>query len=349
MLARDRGLLCWQHADPERPDRLAVLIAEKDGELVGMMGLIPFTACLRGTAAPGAWLTTWQVRPGRDVQSTGLRLLGQALGQGYALAGTVGANAYVMPAFEALRFATWDSVPRWVRAGSPDALATLLATRPDRYPAEVVEAWLQTAEQAPLDAGDDLRTVPWHERLAARWDVCWRQRFASSVLGAARDARYLRWRYAEHPRFTYHIRFAQTRIGGHLHGLIVYRVERIRDRAETVVRVVELLADADAGSALVRDLLDDAEQERAALIDFFCTGPRFAAPLEAAGFAREDRMPSALPSLFQPLEAEPRPLRAALRVDRSVAADAAGYLHSPDLYLTRSDCDQDRPNEPPPA
>src|SRR5688572_16690749 len=56
ILARDEDLLRWQYRHPSEPDRLSVLLAEHEGEPVGMMGLIPCGFCVRGERIPGAWV-----------------------------------------------------------------------------------------------------------------------------------------------------------------------------------------------------------------------------------------------------------------------------------------------------
>lgn len=342
VLARDRELLTWQHRLRGEPDRLAILVADKGDELVAIQGLIPYTFIDLGRRRPATWLTTWQVRPGRDVQGVGLRLLGKALASGFEVAGTVGANAYVMPAYRALRFATWEAVPRHVRVTDAEGLAKLLAAAPENYPPATVDAWCAAARGETAAASPATRVVPFTGDRAARWDRAFEQTLAPTLVGGARDSAHLRWRYLEHPRFRYVVRLSET--AGEIDGLSVHRVERIKDRDETLVRVVELLGAPHAALALAADLVATATALGAVMIDYYQIGDVGSAALTAAGFVREDRMPGALPSLFQPFATEPRPLRAALWAASPVTGDAAAYFGRPQLYLTRADCDQDRPN-----
>lgn len=355
VLSRDAALVRWQHRHPTDPDRLAVLVADRGDEMVGILGLIPISFCDHGRRLDAAWLTTWQVRPGRDVQVAGLRLMGDAIRR-YAVVGTIGANAYVMPAFEALGFDTWPQVPRWVRVLDAPALDALLA--PDIYPESTRAAWCGGADGAaddqepaptgPVESGAaeseaiDWRLVDYRDEHAAGWDAAWRETFAPDLRGTWRDAAYLDWRYRAHPSFDYSVRLVLDDSGAAC-GFAVDRVERLRDRPEVVTRLVEFLATDEAAPALAADVIARARAADATMIDFFCTGAPFARPLERAGFVREDEMPSALPSLFQPLEPSPRQLRAAFRVARE-HGETAEFFRSPELYLTRSDCDQDRPN-----
>ena len=144
--------------------------------------------------------------------------------------------------------------------------------------------------------------------------------------GACRDAGFFRRRYEEHPRFRYEI----------VDGKATYRIEIVAGSSARVMRIVDFLGD----EALARRLAEAAEGEGAVLADFSCTSARFGAPLEAAGFEREDRLPNALPGRFQPLDFSDRPIVscfwAAPRLGVDLAAD--------DLYVTRADSDLDRPN-----
>ena len=342
VLARDAELMRWQHRHPTDPERLAVLVADRGEEMVGILGLIPYAFCDHGQRLDAAWLTTWQVRPGRDVQVAGLRLMGEAIRR-YSVVGTIGANAYVMPAFEALGFDNWPEVPRWVRVLDGGALDALLAEAPEIYPERTRMAWCDRGEETLASSEAlDWRLVDGGSEHAPAWDRTWRDTFAPHLRGTWRDTAYLDWRYRAHPSFDYSVRLVLDG-NGTACGLSVDRLEKLRGRSEVVVRLVEFLATDTAAPALAADVIGRARAAGATMIDFFCTGSTFARPLEQAGFVREKDMPSALPSLFQPLELEPRPLRAAFRVGRD-HGDSADYFRSSRLYLTRSDCDQDRPN-----
>jgi hypothetical protein len=202
------------------------------------------------------------------------------------------------------------AVPRWVRPLAPAGSAAL-ALPPVPEPARTT---------APVDG-------PWDE---AAWDEQW-ARLAPRLVGTWRDAAYVRRRYVEHPRFAYRVRSS----GG---ALVVDRLEQVRGADAVVVRVVEALGEPEALAGLLAAAVEDGRAAGAAFADFYCTGTQPATALARAGFVREDALAVSLPSRFQPLEPQPRPLAAAFRFDGAADALAAG-----DAYFTRSDCDQDRP------
>lgn len=333
VLARDEPLLRWQHGLAQGGERLSVLIAEEGGRLVGSLGLIARDVGLAGTRRPGAWLTTWVAVPEFRNRLVGVQLIQRVITGDYGLVGTIGQNAVARQLLTALGFDIWDDIPRWVRVISPKALTRLLgpASRDVRPHA---------LEPGP-PAASSIRLVRWSEAIAERWDAAWQERFAPRLLGTWRDADYLRWRYVEHPRFRYAVHFAQERTSGALTGLLVYRLETVRDRQVKVLRIVELLSEGAAGGVLGRAVLQAGEEEGVALADFYCTAADYAAPLEAVGFVREDTLPVRLPSRFQPLEGSREPLGGAFWMAPELSRRRSP---SPGLYVTRADCDQDRPN-----
>jgi len=145
-------------------------------------------------------------------------------------------------------------------------------------------------------------------------------------VGACRDAEFLRRRYREHPRFRYEVVDEKA----------VYRIETVPGSSAQVMRIVDFFG----GEALAARLAEAAEAAGVVFADFSCTGARFGAPLEAAGFEREDRLPAALPGRFQPLDFSDRPIVSCFWAAPRLGVDLAGG----DLYVTRADSDLDRPN-----
>lgn len=302
VLARDAELLRWQHRRPEQPGTLSVLAAEEGGRLVAMLGFVPFAACVRDERVRGGWMTNWLVVPEARGRRLGLALVEHVLGSEYDLVGALAANAATRHVLGSRGFAEVE-LRRWVRVLDVEGLRELLAGRD--VPEEAWSAW------AELDL------------------VAQSHKLEGTYVGACRDEEFLRWRYEEHPCFRYEV----VRADG---GLAAWRIETVAGSEARVMRVVDFLGGGDLGAALV----EAARRAGAVFADFACTSPRFGAPLEAAGFAPEDRLPARLPGRFQPLDFSDRPLVscfwAAPRLGEGVFGD--------DLYVTRADSDLDRPN-----
>ena len=146
----------------------------------------------------------------------------------------------------------------------------------------------------------------------------------AGFVGACRDEEFVRRRYREHPRFSYEV------VGG----LAAYRIETVAGSSAQVMRIVDFLGD----EALAGRLAEAAEAAGVVFADFSCTSARYGAPLESAGFEREDRRAAALPGRFQPLDFSDRPIVSCFWAAPRLGLDLA------DLYVTRADSDLDRPN-----
>ena len=345
ILARDGALLRWQYRHPSDPERLSVLLAEHNGDPVGMMGLIPCGFCVRGARVPGAWLAMWLTVPEWRPRRLGLRLLRQLFTRDYGMVGVLGVNQETTGAiYKALGFAAFDVVPRWVRITSPEALANLVADNADRYSPAARAGWAAAARRGLTAAPAPARLAGWNPETAARWDQAWHEQFAPRLVGTWRDAAYLRWRYVDHPRYQYQLRFIESPSGGALEGLLVSRIEKVRDRGESVLRVVEFLSTASVGAALARVVLDEGEAAQVAFTDFFCTSAAVAPYLEGAGFVREEAMQAPLPSRFQPLDFNHTRLNGVFWIRPDIAGDSQAFFDTPAFYVTRADGDQDRPS-----
>jgi hypothetical protein len=297
ILSRDRDLLCWQHRIPGDPANLSVLTASREGRITGVLGVIRVAAHLHGRKVPGAWLALWYVDPTAGEGPLGLRLMNAAFEEGFGFIGCTGMNDVALRLFRGLKFRVIESVPRWIL---PQGFATA--------------------------------AFPLHDFTIADWQDDWTVR-NTGELGVWRDADYIEWRYAQHPRYDYRIRVA--RLGGEAQGLSVSRVEHVRDSTDTVLRVVELMGTPEAMRALGADLTHAAHQHKVWFADFYCTRLECGAALEESGFTRQNA--DTLPSLFQPLDPKPRPLNLAIWTAEPVTHDAQ-------IYFTRSDGDQDRPS-----
>jgi hypothetical protein len=90
--------------------------------------------------------------------------------------------------------------------------------------------------------------------------------------------------------------------------------------------------------------VEASEKEGVAFSDFYCTAELLAAPLEEVGFITEEELRVPVPSRFQPLDWQTISLNGSFWVSPEVASDSYSFFRTSDLYVTRSDGDQDRPN-----
>ena len=336
ILSRDEALLRWQFA-PQRLGRApdagpTVLLARLDGAIVGMIGLTGFDLNLGRNSVPAAWLSQWLVAPRYRDQMAGLRLVWAAKQQGLPLA-TAGANSIAARLLERIGLTPLPALERWLGVFQVAAAARLAPT------ADLAVFRRHEIANGTTTTPRGLRLVAWTERTAAAWDRCWTDHIRQRYIGACRDAAFLRWRYLEHPCFSYQVRFVQREADGSVLGLVVWRVEQIAEYSTCVLRVVDLLGVSDAEEVLARVVRHAGNEVQAAWADFYCSAETFAAPLRRIGFRLADQTsgPNPFPTRLQPVERGSHPIVPLWRLP-----DEAPRSHT--VYCTKSDGDQDRPN-----
>ncbi|MCZ8133155.1 MAG: GNAT family N-acetyltransferase [Steroidobacteraceae bacterium] len=181
----------WQFASLRQPSAQP-LVAEAGGQVVGFNGVLPVLVRLDGAEREAAWSCDFVVDPERRRLGIGRRLkqalqdrhpLLMAFGisaAGDAVHGRLGWQQYV-PAQTLTLLNTWSG-PRQGAKRLLQHAARLVGAR---------SRWRHrggTVDEGPADS------APWAE-LDALWNRV-RHGYPNAVV---RDARYLRWRYSEHP------------------------------------------------------------------------------------------------------------------------------------------------------
>ncbi len=344
VLARDAELLEWQHRRPSHPDQLSILVASRGEVFEGILGLIEVPWNHFGQQQRGAWIALWVARQEVRGQSIGLKLLARAMAEPYDFLGTLGVNAHALKIYEMMKFNVVLGVPRWVRGVNADALARLLDGTGDFYLAHQRAAMLATAGPWPaLSSQTNLRFVDWHQGARA-WDQLWRGELAAQRISVDRSSDYLEWRYAAHPRLRYAMRVALDNRTGRAAALVVSRVIDVGGAAARVLRLLEVLGAPEAEDAIAGEIARQAVAADVAMADYYCTSQRSAAALRRLGFVAEQSFDKHWPSLFAPLDCRRSQLTAAFKSRGVSREEFAEHIHRDELYVTRADGDQDRPN-----
>jgi GNAT superfamily N-acetyltransferase len=172
------------------------------------------------------------------------------------------------------------------------------------------------------------------------WDNFYWNEFATISVGPAREEKYLLWRYEDIPLFKY--RYLTASLNGFLQGLLIYRIEKVRDTQEKVVRIVEFMSTLQCSGPLLDRLIHLSLMENAAFVDFFCTSHFYASTLFERGFIQDNlNNHYILPFLFQPLDITKLTLDIAWKVSDTVRLSDQGWEG---LYLTKGDGFHDVPN-----
>jgi len=346
---RQRSLFDWTFGRRELWPHggYSFALAEDHGEVVGILGGVPFVMNCFGRTSPGAWLLNYLVRPDYRRGALAVRLLNMFRQPLFAVTIAFGVSTTAVPLYTALRARVLETIPRHV-AIFPDAVeraAHLLRLAYPAWPAARAYALAKAlcSKQSLDEAGPHGTTIP------ANWDTQDWPRWAACTVGAARDTAYLRWRYQSHPDFAYRILTVRE---GKRTGLAVWRLETIhratpqgREPVDRIGRLVEFLpASRTNAEALLACFWQALREADAIGADYYGYHGGISSWLHGAGFHAVQHCTDglAVPARFQPLDGKGGRIVSAVFAPDDVLACAA-EVQCP-WYWTKSDADQDRPN-----
>lgn len=322
-------------------------LAEDKGEIVGILGGIPFLFNCLGQTSRAMWTANYMLRPDYRRGPIALRLLHMMRRPPYHAFIVFGANATVIPIYGALRARLLSTIPRHV-AVLPDAedrmTHLLCLTHPD-WSVQRAKALAQAVRLTEFShvhtASENALPPGWNDYGWASW--------VTRTVGAARDLDYLTWRYLKHPCFAY--RFITVPAGNRI-GLAIWRLETIRRMmphgVEEIDRLGRLVEFLPVSRANAQDLLSHFWQALAAAdalgADYYGYHGEIGAWLQELGFQTvEDCVDGeAIPSRFQPLDGKGGRIMSAVFVQGDTPACTLDRQCV--WYWTKSDADQDRPN-----
>lgn len=179
----------------------------------------------------------------------------------------------------------------------------------------------------------------------AKWDNFYYGQIADKTIGVSRNYEFLCWRYLKHPTFKYLVYTVQDE-NRNYEGLLVTRVESILNKSAQILRIVEFISkNQDASIALANKVIDIGLENKVLFADFYCTTDMFNFGLDSVGFKKEyitEEDKVVLPCRFQPVDLSVTSLNAAISF---YGKDVKNInLLNNNIYFTKGDSDQDRPN-----
>jgi len=178
-----------------------------------------------------------------------------------------------------------------------------------------------------------------------KWNQFYLTDIAPKTISVSRNYDFLNWRYINHPSFKYLVYTVQDKVGNY-EGLLVARVESIVNNTAKILRIVEFISkNQDASIALANKIVEIGTEESVIFADFYCTTDMFNFGLESVGFKKEftssdDKI--VLPSRFQPVDLSVVDLNALISFHGKKIKNL--NLLNNNIYFTKGDSDQDRPN-----
>ncbi len=333
ILGQDRDFLIWQFS-PERcrgfegAGLSAVTLWDGD-EIVGFLGVIGCGFNRNGVVIDGGWLCNLVVLPDYRAVGGWMRLMKAVHRLPIGAVAVVGFPPRIGQLYRAMGYQVRERLFRFIRIVDPDQTGRIVTGK----------GWLAYAQApatSPFSSGLMIEPL---SVLDQRWDAFWRSVVERGYFGTNRDASYMTWRYLRHPRLQFVIKTA-VQSDGAIKGAVAYRVEQIKDRSERLMRLLEVMAlDDETYAGLLRAVMRDAEERSVAFIDHYSTRPLHSVFQNAGWFEETDVEDTVIPALFQPLVPDRRSLNVAVRL---LGQSALKGLE--DLYVVKSDGDQDRPS-----
>jgi hypothetical protein len=314
----------WQFGESPRSggrNRCLVLLDGKDA-IQGFMGVTPREFVLDGKRLGGAELTTWILS--ETVRGLGLgKAIVQKLQASYGAIIGMGISESALPIYATHGFKYMRHLPRYVRVFDPERVAPISKLEP-------LGERLIRAEPAPIDVRFEATAIGFPE--AAELAEPLHQTLNCTI----RDSAYLRWRYAEHPVYRYEV-FRVAHDAGQAG--VVLRQDDVGDLR--VLHVVDFLgAGADVPAVLA--FLEELGRERGvALADFYCSADPIGHQFWSHGwFSSVDDFYSQVPNWFYPIDMRIPPTTSLILWARD---DVGALLDRSRVYITKGDCDMDRP------
>ena len=313
--------LRWQYKEnPFRTsDEYSLKLVIHAGKVIGQLGIIPVSLITsNGSELTGSYPVNLIVS--KSLSSLGFgALLMKDLVRSYDFVLNSGSSVDGYKICEGLGMRDHGVLRRYVNVTDPKKAQNYFSGE------KIPEYLLRDTELSAFDANVlDSDTLPDAIPIACP---------EGNDIAVQRNMSYLRWRYQEHPAFAY--RFVSCG----QQALMVYRYEEVAGEAGgTVCRVVDFLGDYEVFPALFRTLTKQARRKNVVLIDFYSSLGLSDSIVSATGLCEEGAGEQGrFASLFQPLDFRKSVIRVLVGGNSPLVATA-------NIYVTKGDSDQDRPN-----
>lgn len=341
ILSRDEKLLDFMFSNYPNSaliaeeDELNFLGAWENGEVIGLLGVMPFTFNNKGKKGIACCLTNWIVNPEYRHLGAGLALINYVHSLKPDMILSLGVSLEGSKVYKLMRWDIFEDVPRWIGLGDKNLAVKLLLKndeKPVRYWNEIQRvnnnSTYTTLEVTTLDND--------------QWNAFYWNGFAMESVGIARDASFLNWRYFKHPDFNY--RVVVCKEDNQYKGIAIVRFETILEN-QTIGRIVEFIAcDQDSAVQLANAII--SLEEYVLFYDYYCFSNISSWGLETIGFKRifkSENDQYVLPSRFQPMDYQNTSMLSAVYLSDKLK-DKWNPLTDQVWYITKGDSDQDRPN-----
>lgn len=320
----------WQFTESpsdEGNDHSMVALNKNSGDLYGVMALNRRPFFLNGSKLNGAELTTWVVDEKHTGKGIGKKILKEIQSRYDVLVG-MGITDMALSIYLKNGFRYIKAVPRYVKIFDFDKIKSYAEY--SGFTKSLAEQWLNIEKK-------EFTICPISKECFKPIDSI----VQKSYNHFSRNYDYLHWRFFEHPVFQYNLNLIRTKGDNKGKGCIV--CTRVENKIENlnILHVLDFFGDPSDMHAAISYVNEFCFNNNIHLADFYCTTTSISKYFICAGwFSTNDDTYFQFPHLFHPLELRIPPTTSLIYWSKNNFIDMTDISR---LYLTKQDCDLDRP------
>lgn len=312
----------FQHSPTNDGKDRSIVVVDDDG-VQGFMGLNTRNFFLDGQCVKGAELTTWMISEKVRGQGYAKKMLA-LLKEKYDVLVGMGITEMAVPVYTQLDFKYLRHIPRFVRIFNVEQIKTF---------SQISELGLKLIEKHR-----SLPRVDYHANRVYLNKTGASTQFLHHHFNCfSRETEYLEWRYLHHPVYHYETFHVESGSGT---AVVILRIEQ--KESLKIVHVIDIYPkDLSVLPAVICFLEDFGRKTNADFSDFFCTTDHLGHVFwELGWFSMLNDYFVQIPSLYYPIE-----LRIPPTTSMAIWArpNMRSLLDLGRLYITKGDCDLDRP------
>lgn len=314
----------WQFAgNPASAGRnRCLLVLDPVDEIMGFMGVSVRDFHVDGHRIVGAELTTWILS--EEVRGLGLgKRIVRRLQDDYEAIIGMGISDSALPIYATHGFKYMRHLPRYVRIFDAERVAPIskLDALGERMIRSAPEPRLVKYEAKPIEACD---AALYAERLYLEFNC------------TVRSPEYLTWRYTDHPYYDYETFHVSDGSGD---AAVILRIDDKPDLR--IVHVIDYLGGSSTVPATVSFIDAYCRERDVALADFYCSADPIGTQFWSRGwYSSVDDFYIQVPNWFYPIDMRIPPTTSLILWVRD---DVGALLNRGKVYITKGDCDMDRP------
>ncbi|RYU67839.1 GNAT family N-acetyltransferase [Aliivibrio finisterrensis] len=313
----------WQFISTPNNNNDDCCVAIDENEIIAVMGLHERPFHLNQKEYSGAELTTWIVHKDKRNLGLGPKMI-DYLQSKYDVLFGMGISKDALPVYLRKGFKYIKSIPRYIYPINYNSIETFGHYTP------------LAKKLSKIRGRHEIYTIIKHteNELNILNSV-----FSSNANFFNRSEQWINWRYEKHPSFNYIINVISNNKGNKC--VVVYRIDHLKDL--TIMHCLDIYGEYNAFSSGISYLEDTARNNNVDIIDFYSTNSKV-----NSAFIHKNWFPTLdfdfidFPHLFHPIEMR-TPSTTSLILwfndDCNLSYDFGK------LYITKQDCDFDRPVE----